>query len=332
MKINWRAIRIPKTVQRILFIAGSILLIRILLPDQTQPPRPVYRVEQVRVTDWSAVDPAIRKVFLQAGEQAEQVATKAVHDWTNELRKRAKDEFIPWYFGYWNQQALALKAVGFHVMSTDAAQGLFGKQPEASEQIEKIVEQAFMSRVLQPATAQLKIEAITKEAVQVYLSVLNRELKAVQADYQISDQEWDRYMTGVSETLMAIEGSRQVPLLLKGVTVGSGVAAIKIGQTLTAQIRMMMLRRGSQEMMENGMMYAGRTVARGFGGFAFAAFAGWDLYDHHRTVSQNSPVMERLINEYFDHLENLVLRDSRCGIFQTLEEVKRTVSEHYKAP
>lgn len=330
MKINWRAIRIPKTVQRILFIAGSILLIRILLPDNTPPAKPDYRVEQVRVTDWSAVDPAIRKVFIQAGEQAEQVATKAVHDWVNELRKRAKDEFIPWYFGYWNQQALALKAAGYHVMSTDAAQGMFGKQPTASEQIEKIVEEAFMSRVLQPATAQLKIEAITKEAVQVYLSVLNRDLKAVQADYQISDQEWDRYMTGVTETLLSLEGSRQVPLLLKGVTVGSGVAAIKIGQTLTAQIRMMLLRRGSQEMIENGMMYAGRTAARGFGGIAFALFTGWDLYDHHRTVSQNAPVMERLINEYFDHLENLVLRDSQCGIFQTLEEVKRTVSEHYK--
>jgi hypothetical protein len=114
--------------------------------------------------------------------------------------------------------------------------------------------------------------------------------------------------------------------------VGSGIAAIKIGQSLLWQIRMMLLRRGSMEMMENGMMYAGRTAARGFGGIAFAAFAGWDLYDHYRTVSQNSPVMLRLINEYFDQLENLVLHDSQCGIFQTLEQVKRTVSEQYKSP
>lgn len=44
----------------------------------------------------------------------------------------------------------------------------------------------------------------------------------------------------------------------------------------------------SREMMENGMMYAGRSVARGFGGVAFAAGAAWDIYDHQRTVLRHS--------------------------------------------
>jgi hypothetical protein len=59
---------------------------------------------------------------------------------------------------------------------------------------------------------------------------------------------------------------------------------------------------------------------------------GWDIYDHHRTVSQNTPVMRRLLSEYFDQLESLVLNDSQCGILQTLERVRRMVAEQYKGP
>ena len=60
---------------------------------------------------------------------------------------------------------MALKAIGFHLMKTPAAEGMFGKQPKAEEQIGAMVEKAFVSRVLQPATAQLKIDEITREAV-----------------------------------------------------------------------------------------------------------------------------------------------------------------------
>jgi len=333
MKINWRQIRIPRTAQRVLILIGFVVLIRIILPhEQRSNSRPSHRVEQVRVVDWSTVDKSVRDVFMKAGDKAEEAATQAVHEWVGELRQRAEEDFIPWYFSYWNQQAMALKAIGFHLMKTPAAEGMFGKQPKAEEQIEAMVEKAFVSKVLQPATAQLRVEAITREAVTVYLDTLNQELKAVQADYNISEQEWDRYLNGLAGTVRAVEGNRQVPLLLKGATVGSGVAAVKIGQAVTGQIRSMILRRGSRELYEEGMMYAGRGVARGFGGLAFIAMTGWDIYDHQRTVSQNLPVMRRLLNDYFDQLESLVLNDSQYGDLQTLERVRRMVAEQYKGP
>jgi hypothetical protein len=331
MKINWRLIRIPTTVKRVLMIVVAIILCRFLLPgDHQASSRKGHRMEQVRTVDWSAVDKSVRDIFMKAGARAEESAKVAVRAWTKELRQRAEEDFIPWYFSYWNQQAMALKAIGFHLMKTPAAEGLFGKQPKAEEQIESMVEKAFVSRVLQPATAQLKIEAITREAVTVYLDTLNQELKAVQADYNISEQDWERFLDGIGETVCAVEGNRQVPLILKGATVASGVVAVKIGQAVTAQIRNMILRRGSQEMMEHSMMYAGRAAARGFGGIAFVTMTGWELYDHQRTVAQNLPVMRKLLSDYFDQLESLVLNDSQCGILQTLERVRRMVAEQYK--
>ena len=333
MNINWKQIRLPRMTPRILILIAVLVVSRILLPGEhrgsTRQPR---RMEQVRVVDWSAVDKSVRDVFMRAGTKAEAYAKQAVHEWTNDLRRRAETDFIPWYFGYWNQQALALRAIGYHLMNTPAAEGLFGKQPEANKQIEDMVEKAFVSRVLQPATAQLKIEALTRDAVTVYLDALNEGLKAVQADYNISEQDWGRYVEGLAGTILAVEGNRQVPLLLKGATVVSGVIAVKIGQTVAEQVRGMIFRAGRREMYEEGAMYAGRTVARGFGGIAFIAMTGWDIYDHHRTVSQNTPVMRRLLSEYFDQLESLVLNDSQCGILQTLERVRRMVAEQYKGP
>lgn len=331
--IDWRSIRIPLMAKRILMLVGVIVLCRILLPGAHHATgRKGHRMESVRTVDWSAVDKSVRDVFIRAGAKAEDSAKAAVRQWTKELRHRSDENFIPWYFSYWNQQAMALKVIGFHLMKTPAAEGMFGKQPTAVEQIGTMVERAFVSRVLQPATAQLRIEAITKDAVTVYLDTLNQELKAVQADYNIREQDWERYMDGVGETVLAVEGNRQVPLILKGATVASGVIAVKIGQAVTAQIRTMIMRTGRREMYEEGMMYAGRAVGRSFGGIAFVAMTGWDIYDHYRTVAQNRPVMQKLLNDYFDQLESLVLNDSQCGILETLERVRRTVAEQYKGP
>jgi len=63
---------------------------------------------------------------------------------------------------------------------------------------------------------------------------------------------------------------------------------------------------------------------------SITGFTIWDLYDHHRTVTQNLPVMRGLLNNYFEELENQVLNDPQCGIFQTLETVRQTIAGRYK--
>jgi len=37
-----------------------------------------------------------------------------------------------------------------------------------------------------------------------------------------------------------------------------------------------------------------------------------------------------LLNGYFEELENQVLNDPQCGIFQTLETVRQSIAEQYK--
>jgi len=331
MKIYWKHIVYSKPTRWVAGILVVLILFRTCLPNESKDrSEPGHRVEQVQVIDWRSVDESVRKAFLVAGEKASVFAERAVQEWTGELRQRAEEDFLPWYFAYWNQQAMMLKACGYYLMDTPAVEGIMGRQPGAAEQMENYLEKAFVSRVLQPGSAQLRIESITRKAVEIYLYSLNEELRALQASYSVTEQDWNRHLDGIAEMMLSVEGNRQVPLLLKGISVGGGVVAVKIGRTISDQVRAMMMRYGRRQMMEEGFQYGGRYVARGFGWVAFAGMTAWDLYDHHRTVSQNLPVMRRLLNGYFEELENQVLHDPQCGIFQTLENVRQSIAEQYK--
>jgi hypothetical protein len=323
-------IHIPKAVWWITAVLAVLLVVRISRSDETHYVKPTVRTQQVQVVDWRSVDASVRKAFVTAEEKASAYAERAVKDWTDELRQRADEDFIPWYFAYWNQQALMLKTAGFYLMDTPLVEGMIGGQPSAQEQVERYLEAAFVTRVIQPATAQLRVETMTREAVKVYLVSLNEELQAVEASYRISDQEWVRHMAGLAGMIGSVEGNRQVPLMLKGVTVAGSAGAVKIGRSVSEQIKLMMLRHGRRELMEDSMYYGGRTAARGLGWVVFAGFTVWDVYDHYRTVSQNTPVMRRLLDGFFEELENQVLNDPQNGIYSVLESVRQKTAEEYK--
>jgi hypothetical protein len=330
MKLQWKKIHVPRQAKWILSAIAVLGVVRISMPKEPKPVRSVDRVEQVQIVDWYAVKPDVREAFLRAHEKATSYAERAVQEWTGELRQRAEEDFLPWYFAYWNQQAMMLKAAGYYLMDTPLVEGMLGRQPSAQDKMASLLEKAFMARVLQPGSAQLRVETITRESVEVFLVSLNKELRALEVSYSVTDQAWSRHLDGIAGMMGSVEGNRQVPLVLKGLSAGSTVAAVKIGKSVSTQIRMMMLRRGGRELMEDGMMYAGRAASRSFGGIVFAVVTAWDLYDHHRTVSQNTPVMRQLLNGYFDELENQVLHDPQCGIFQTLETVRQEIAAKYK--
>lgn len=326
-----KRIHLSRRTKQVLIVIGVLGVLRVLTfsPDEKSSP-PKTQVEQVQVIDWRSVDESVRRAFKTSHEKACTYAESAVRGWMNELRQRSEDDFLPWYFAYWNQQALMLRNVGYMIVDTPLVEGIMGKQPSVETQLGDYLQDAFTARVLQPGTAQLKVEAITRKAVEVYLNSLNEELKAVQVEYTVTDQDWDRHLVGLSEMLHSVEGNRQVPLVLKGLTVGSGMATVKIVRSVTEQVKLMMMRRGSRELMEDSMYYGGRTVSRGLGWVWAVGFGVWDLYDHHRLVTQNKPVMRRLLNGYFDELENQILNDPQCGIFQTLETVRQELAGRLK--
>jgi hypothetical protein len=285
------------------------------------------KIQTVSIVDWKQVDQSLQRSLQNARDKAERYAEAEVQAWIKQLHTRVDEDFLPWWFGYFQQQAVMLKAAGWWMLDTPVVEGLAGKQEPMADRLEQMVEKEFNARVLQPRSAQLRIEKITRKTVEVYLYAVQEELDKVQVEFQVRQQDWDRYMEGLPGTVMTLEANRQVPLLVKGLTAGSGAAALKIGRSLTARVRELMVRRVQHEFIEHGAMMGGRYAARSAGWVVGGICIVWDLADHHRTVSQNRPVLGRSLGTYLDELEEQVLRDQRCGILSVLNEVQREVLE-----
>ncbi|MDF7826967.1 hypothetical protein P4B35_23285 [Pontiellaceae bacterium B12227] len=283
------------------------------------------KIETVNVVDWKAVDVSVQRCLEHAHDKAERYAEGEVQVWVKTLRTRLDEDFLPWWFSYFNQQAVMLKAAGYWCLDTPLIEGVLGKQESMEDRLEDLVEREFHARVLQPKSAQLRIEKITRKTIEVYLLAVQEELNRVQVEFQVHQQDWDRYLAGLPVTVMTLEANRQVGLVMKGVSAGGGVAALGIGRSLTGRVRSLVVHRVNQEFLEHGAMVGGRVIAKNAGWWIAAGCFAWDLADHHRTVAQNRPVLRRSLGTFLDELQEQVLRDQRCGVLTVLAEVQRDV-------
>jgi hypothetical protein len=282
-----------------------------------RPPEQPVRTQTVKVVSWQDVDIRIRAAVESAQNKSVRHAETAVGQWIRELRSRT-DGYCDWYFSYWNQNSMAMKAIGYHV-----AAALPGQQPSARDCLEQLIEEAYAARVLQPQSAQLKVEAITRESVEVYLLELSSQLSGLQAEFGVPDMEWQRHLESVSGLTLAIEGLRQVPIITKVAVVGSGVAAAKLVRVSMGHIRALVLRVTGRNLLEGGAGVIGRKVFKC--NWLGVVLVAWDAADHLKVKSRNMPVLRRNLNSYLDELEQHILHDPEVGIIQTLESVQRDV-------
>jgi hypothetical protein len=282
--------------------------------------------------DWTAVDTAVRRGMEQAYTKAEAVARAEVRAWIRELQVRIDDDFLPLWFGYLYQQSVALKAAKYWCMDTPFFEGVFGRQESVEERLERLVEREFNSRVLQPKSAQLRIEKITRRTVSVYIHEMQESRRQVQVKYQIRDQDFARYLGGVPESVLGLDANRRVPLVLKGVTVGSGAAALKLGRSVITRVQEICLRHFGRELIEGGAQMGGRMAAKGTGGWIVGGVCLiWDLADHHKTRTTNLPVMRRSLSTFLQELEEQVLTDQRCGVLTTLDMVELEIIQQLES-
>jgi hypothetical protein len=115
-------------------------------PKRVVSPPPVI----IQSLDWRKVDSAIRSDLENAHKIAEQFASNKLDGWVDELMIKVDDSFLPWYFGYWNQQLLGIQS-----LSQTAYHWINGNAPTAEEKLNQIVEEEFTNRVLQPQMSTL---------------------------------------------------------------------------------------------------------------------------------------------------------------------------------
>jgi hypothetical protein len=295
--------------------------------------------------DWSGVDGAIRRVFGEARDRAEATARARLDAWHAELMGRVAGDFLPWYFGFWNQEWRDLKAAGY--LAADWA-GL----GDAEAAMMADFRDAFATRVMPPAETQLRMEAIARASLTAYLSHAREHLPEIPAEYGVPRDDWQQHLAHIGLQLQqASTQDEQVPTTLKGlVTFGAagtttallrgGSALRRVGATagrwtpraaagageaalITGGLRTQVARTGGRQAAKTSTRVGGRVL----GLAALAAFLAWDAYDYARTEADLRPRLRRRLNAYLEAMRERMLNDTGRGVLAPVREVEARVHD-----
>lgn len=324
------------------------------------PSPPARRTEApvVKPIAWGEVDREIARAVESARQRADAYAEGEVAVWMDELGQRIDDDFLNWYFSYWQQQWLGLKAMGYWLADRQAVERVIGEQPSVFERITEEIQEEFSQRVLRPRVAQLRMERIADATVRLFVDELGRLLAAIPEKYTIPRADWHRYLEDIALITEEAEGNREVSLTLKTVAVsgaaGTGLAAAKASQLLkplTAKIGTKMstkaAAKGAGTAAAQLAAKTGAKVGAKFGGKFAGAIVGvgviiWDVWDHRQTREVEKPLLRDNLLEYLDELQYTLLREPETGlmtIIHRLEENmaasldrRREIKEERRAP
>ncbi|MCK6558719.1 hypothetical protein HUU39_28370 [candidate division KSB1 bacterium] len=282
--------------------------------------------------DWSQVDAAIVASLRQAHAAAETTATQKLEAWSADLMWRVDHDFLDWYFGYWNQQKLGLKALGYAVKHY-----VFADEPDAAARITEEVQQEFAQRVLRPQIAQLELERITTEVLEVYVSRLTAGLAGIPEEYKIPQPEWERYLNDIAVLTTQVEGNREIALSLKAATVASVGGGVFLAQTLSpaltnlgSKVSGKLAGKAAGEAAAEVAAKTGGKVTAKTGGRLLGLIVGfgiiiWDVWDHYQTEEIERPKLRQTIADYFVEVKHSLLYEPETGIMSLIHGMEGNI-------
>jgi hypothetical protein len=285
---------------------------------------------------WHEVDHAMVEAFRTAHKVAEDVATAKIHTWAQALEQRLDDDFLDWYFGYFQQQWLGLKAIGYWT-----AEKLLREQPTMAEKITADIQEEFAKRVLRPEIAQMQLERIVHETVTEYTRALQHNIAPIPDRYHIPQADWDGYLATVATLIARSEGNREIPLSLKLFTSGVVVGGVASAATLTELLQPLWARIGTKVSTTVAAPGAGQAAAAmatrtgakvgvRAGGRLLGVIIGigvlaWDIWDHQHTERVERPILRANLIDYLAELQHTLLRDPETGIMTMIDAAEHSL-------
>lgn len=278
---------------------------------------------------WHQVDKDIRSALESAHADAEEYASKKLEKWTDELMVRVDEDFLPWYFGYWQQQWMGLQ--GLWYWSWDK---LWNEKPTMVENITENIQREFAARVLRPEIAQMQIERLARETVETYIQGLQTRVTQIPARYNIPQGEWERYLEGISHTTQDVEANRSTPINLKLIAGAGMFSSVKVVGLLSSSLKPLIAKIGTKISAKSATKVAskvavksGAKVAAGAGGKMLGPIVGigiliWDVWDHYSTKAEQQPIMRRNLNDFLVEMRTDLLKNPEAGILAVIDSIE----------
>jgi len=294
----------------------------------TNNPPPVVVIDK-KQHDWNKVDQSITIAIKNANTTANNFASKKLDTWVDELMTRVDSSFLEWYFNYFNQKKLEFSAPFVYLSS--AVSHWIDSDKASPDQVvaEKMTEDfqlEFAKRVLRPKIAQLELERITRDTVNLYISHLENNISSVQGSYKIPQGEWERYLNDIAVTINDSKGSIS-KVSLKVLIAGSSYllvkATIPIMVTVGSKVAISLAAKaGAKLAAKTGGLVAAKIGANFVDPIIGVGIIAWDLWDYHHTVTVNRPILRAAILDYLTEVNKSLLNNPENGIMASIYQLE----------
>ncbi len=286
--------------------------------------------EVIEPIDWTGVDAAVVAAVATAHTNAEQHTRTMLTQWKDERMVRVDESFLDWYFSYWNQNVLGMKALWYQTVHA-----IHSGSPDAAERITREIQEEFAARVLRPNVAQLELEQMSRAAMQTYVSSLQEELRVIPEQYELPAADWDRYLADLSQVTVASEGQREVPLTLKAVvTTASAVTLVTTARMAPYASRVassmgsrLAGRAAAGTAAKSGAKVAGQAGGKLLGPIIGIGVVAWDVWDHQSTKRRERPLLRENIADYFDEMIEVLVNEPSSGLLSPIHDMELHIRE-----
>ncbi|NMG09069.1 hypothetical protein [Brasilonema sp. UFV-L1] len=278
------------------------------------------------------IDQALVTALKNAHSQSETFASEQLDKWVEELMSRVDDNFLDWYFNYFNQKKMELKTP-FTWLYSAVLHWTNEKKPSPGEAVaEKLTEDfqtEFAKRVLRPKIAQLEFEKITRDSVNLYLAELGKNLSNIQSSYKIPQGDWERYLGDIAVTINDMEGNishLSLKVLTGGGTYLFAKAMIPAATKLGSKIAVSFAGKTSAKMAaKTGGVVAGKIGAQLLDPIVGVGIIIWDVWDYHHTVAVEKPRLREAIHDYLKQVKLSLLENPENGIMVAINQVENGI-------
>ncbi|NMG20194.1 hypothetical protein [Brasilonema bromeliae] len=268
----------------------------------------------------SQINQAILDTLNISHTKAENFASERLDFWIELLQNRVDNDFLNWYFNWFNKK-----------WREDSAfiLGIFG-QDIAKRDIENYTKE-FSQRVLSPAESQAKFKELAEKTVNVYVSDLNYRLSKVRLQYDIPQVKWDKYLNSITfnipgeesnialKEVLAIGGYKILakPIIIPAAKVGTVVVIESVEKTLGVL--------GVKAVGKLGATVVAETVAKVLDPLAIVGLGAWDYFSYRGEVATQKPALREQILESFQEMKNSLIYDSQTGILTVIDQVEKNL-------
>lgn len=294
-------------------------------PRYEPPSEPITKPIPKKPIPWDQVDAEVKAALTSSRTLTDTFAAEQLDAWVERLMVRVDHDFLEWYFDYWNQQAIGLKGLYQAILNS-----IDETYPTAAEKITEEIQHEFAQRVLHPQLAQLELERITRETVNLYVDNLRLGLENIPDQYEIPKEDWQRYLTGIAVITSGAEGNRTVSLSMKALTASSvggaillakpiKIAAGKIGMKYSAKLA---AKSTAKIAAKTGEKVASKSGGKFLGPIIGMGIIIWDAIDHEKTRAEAEPILRENIHNYLLEVQDLLLHDTENGVMAVIHEIE----------